>query len=192
MFGKWHVGFKSFNHLPTSRGFATAVGSLQTGGPYAGPGHTTRWQNDHPLFHDAQFTNKPPGCNATCSALPCGPPDAAQLPADHVVPALPVHLRLACNATVREGTKMPCGSAIKFTASATVDDCCADCSATPGCTHWVLEPGSESSCHVKGGASSCGESGSSPSLLAAKPNHAATESVIEPAGLSLQASIKKA
>ena len=29
MFGKWHLGFRSTAHLPTSRGFDTAIGSLQ-------------------------------------------------------------------------------------------------------------------------------------------------------------------
>ena len=32
-----HMGFRSMAHLPASRGFASAVGSLQTGGTYEGP-----------------------------------------------------------------------------------------------------------------------------------------------------------
>ena len=47
------------HHLGFEHGFTTAVGSFQTGGPYSGPHHSMRWQNDHPIWWDAQFENMP-------------------------------------------------------------------------------------------------------------------------------------
>ena len=41
------------HHLGYEHGFTTAVGSFQTGGPYSGPHHSMRWQNDHPIWWDA-------------------------------------------------------------------------------------------------------------------------------------------
>lgn len=44
-FGKMHTGFRSFRHLGFQHNFTeTSIGSLQTGGAYSGPQHTTRWQ----------------------------------------------------------------------------------------------------------------------------------------------------
>ena len=50
------------NHLGMRRGFDNTVGSFQTGGAYSGPKHSMRWQNDHPIWVDQYFDNKPAGC----------------------------------------------------------------------------------------------------------------------------------
>lgn len=31
-------------------------------GAYAGPSHSMRWENDHPLYKDSIFINKPASC----------------------------------------------------------------------------------------------------------------------------------
>jgi len=64
-FGKMHTGFRSFNHLGVNKGFDTNIGSLQTGGSYSGPKHSTRWQDKHPIWKDSQFTDKPASCAAS-------------------------------------------------------------------------------------------------------------------------------
>ena len=58
-----HTGFKSMKHLGVEHGFASAVGSFQTGGAYSGPKHSMRWQDDHPIWKDDEFTNKPVACS---------------------------------------------------------------------------------------------------------------------------------
>ena len=68
--GRRHTGFKSMHHLGYEHGFTTAVGSFQTGGPYSGPHHSMRWQNDHPIWWDAQFENMP-GADANRGGLSC-------------------------------------------------------------------------------------------------------------------------
>ena len=136
-FGKWHTGFRSMAHLGQSRGFDSTVGSLQTGGAYSGPKHTTRWQDAHPLYRDAQFSNMPPHCNQYPG------PDAATPPA-------------VCGpAEWLNGTEMQCGSRIKYTAAATPAACCADCAATAGCSHWVHNGQGPEACHVKAGTDGC-------------------------------------
>ena len=63
-FGKEHTGFKSVHQLWSNRGFTSSVGSLLTGGNYyyekvaGGP----RWQDQHPIYNDSQFVNKPGNC----------------------------------------------------------------------------------------------------------------------------------
>ena len=50
------------------------------------------------------------------------------------------------------------------------DACCATCTATAGCTHWVFHPWEgDTGCHVKGGATAdCGRTmnGSTAGILA--------------------------
>ena len=100
-------------HLGFEHGFTSAVGSFQTGGPYSGPGHTMRWQNDHPIWQDSQFENMPAAdpnrdgrnCNAT------GPDeDAAFVSA----PAL------CANSSILQDTNLQCGHPIEKTAALTV------------------------------------------------------------------------
>jgi arylsulfatase A-like enzyme len=64
-FGKEHTGFMSVHHLWSNRGFTSSTGSLLTGGNYfyspvggGGP----RWQDDHPLYNDSAFKDKPANC----------------------------------------------------------------------------------------------------------------------------------
>ena len=56
-FGKWHTGFRSWQHLGLNRGFDNTLGSFQTGGPYSGSHHSMRWQNDHPIWRDSEFND---------------------------------------------------------------------------------------------------------------------------------------
>lgn len=66
-FGKEHTGFKSVHQLWSNRGFTSSIGSLLTGGNYyysigkssGGP----RWQDQHPIYNDSIFVNKPSNCH---------------------------------------------------------------------------------------------------------------------------------
>lgn len=133
-FGKMHTGFRSWQHLAINNGFDSNVGSLQTGGNY-GHGHTTRWQNDHPIWTDAQFEDKPAQCGA-------------------------VKAQLACTTTVIEDQILPCGNGYSFLNASTSDECCASCSADDQCTHWVFDveqadKTGKPPCHLKSGDNSC-------------------------------------
>lgn len=130
-FGKMHTGFRSWQHLAINKGFDSNVGSLQTGGNY-GKGHTTRWQNDHPIWSDAQFDDKPAQCGA-------------------------VKTELECSTTVVEDHIMTCGTGYNFLNSSNSGECCAACSKDDSCTHWVFdtEQASKPPCHLKSGDSSC-------------------------------------
>ena len=64
-FGKEHTGFRSVKHLWSNRGFTSSFGSLLTGGNYfySSPGAGgPRWQDQHPVYSDAQLTTPPPNC----------------------------------------------------------------------------------------------------------------------------------
>jgi hypothetical protein len=140
-FGKMHTGFKSMNHLGHRNGFETNVGSLQTGGAYSGPQHTTRWQDEHPIWNDQQFTNKPPFC-AGARAHP-----AAASAYTQVEPQ--------CSAADwHNNTLMQSGHLLLFSKVGTPGECCSECSNTSGCTHWVFQPDQISAgtpCHIKAG-----------------------------------------
>lgn len=133
-FGKWHTGFRSVNHLGTNHGFKTALGSFQTGGAYAGPEHTMRWQNDHPIWNDAQFVDPPPGCGDIPSPPASSPP--------------------ACNASsFLNNTRLRCGSLLNFVNVSTAEECCAACKNETHCSHWVFAPDNtvRLPCHLKSG-----------------------------------------
>ena len=63
-----------------NRGFATATGSLQTGGAYQGPAHSLRWQDDHPIVDDRFFTHIPPHCDVYASERSTCSSAARQMP----------------------------------------------------------------------------------------------------------------
>jgi arylsulfatase A-like enzyme len=160
-FGKWHTGFKSMGHLGFEHGFTSAVGSFQTGGPYSGPGHSMRWQDDHPIWSDAQFEGMP-GPDANRGGRACnatgGGPDAAYAAA----------AATCANSSVLPDTNLQCGEAIIKQAAASATACCASCRATTGCTHWVFHPWEEgTACHIKGGKTCAGshEKGSTAGIL---------------------------
>ena len=140
-FGKWHTGFRSMAHLGASNGFKTTVGSFQTGGAYSGPKHSMRWQNDHPIWDDAQFADKPKGCGTTqlngASAAACDPTQW------------------------RNNTMLQCGDGYKFpTGPSNPGECCALCQADTKCTHWVFaggKNGNKGDCHLKSGESCPGD-----------------------------------
>eukprot|EP01062_Namystynia_karyoxenos_P029744 TRINITY_DN222_c0_g1_i1.p1 TRINITY_DN222_c0_g1~~TRINITY_DN222_c0_g1_i1.p1 ORF type:complete len:641 (+),score=182.67 TRINITY_DN222_c0_g1_i1:72-1994(+) len=136
-FGKMHTGFRSYNHLGHNKGFDSNVGSLQTGGTYSGPTHSTRWQDEHPIWADSQFSGRPAGCGLVAAPQPAG-------------------AAAACNTSILNDTKMACGEALRFL-DASAAECCAACSADPECTHWVHNPGdtAHKACHIKGGDSAC-------------------------------------
>ncbi len=152
MFGKWHTGFRSMRHLPSSRGFATSVGSLNSGGAYQGPAHALRWQDAGPLVHDESLTHPPAGCDvyASSSVEPtstCGEACYAALP-------------MCTPSAFLNGTQMPCnaGPSPLFFNLSSAGECCGQCASTPGCTHWVYQPAgnpdadASGPCHVKFGA----------------------------------------
>lgn len=51
--------YKSMAHLPTRHGFSHFVGFLGGSQSYTA---NVRWEDEHPLTNDAQFTNPPPTC----------------------------------------------------------------------------------------------------------------------------------
>ena len=152
-FGKYHTGFRSFRHLPRAHNFShSSVGSLQTGGDYAGKGHSTRWQDDHPIWEDSQFVDRPAGCNATPITYERNATtpwyEAYDTEEETLAPMA------SCNASAfLPHTQLPCGQAIKFVDAASAMECCATCAATDDCTHWVFKPGEQDQlpCHVKQG-----------------------------------------
>ena len=165
-FGKWHTGFKSMHHLGFEHGFTSAVGSFQTGGPYSGPGHSMRWEDNHPIWQDDQFDHMP-GVDVNRDGLLCnqtgGGPDGEEPAYVSAVATCPA------NATVLSDRDLQCGTAIKKEAALSPTACCASCSATPGCTHWVFHPWEgESGCHIKSGKSCAGtvQQGSTAGILA--------------------------
>ena len=141
-FGKWHTGFQSMNHLGINHGFNTTIGSFQTGSAYSGPSHSMRWQNDHPIYADSQFSNKP-GADAARGGQLCGLGS----------PDTPTEAS-ACNATILANTNLQCGSALqKLPGSTSEAACCAACAGLAGCTHWVLHPWETTDgCHLKAGS----------------------------------------
>ncbi len=68
-FGKEHTGFKSVHQLWSNRGFTSSVGSLLTGGNYyyAAVAGGPRWQDQHPIYNDTQFVDKPGNCEEQVS-----------------------------------------------------------------------------------------------------------------------------
>lgn len=138
-FGKMHTGFRSFNHLGFRKGFDTNVGSLQTGSAYSGPKHSTRWQNDHPIWKDAQFSDMPEQCgNVMHSSAP------------------------TCTTSILNDTILPCGNGYRFLKTASWEDCCTECSNDDKCTHWVYNAdtdGNKPPCHIKSGQHSCSSAG---------------------------------
>ena len=187
MFGKWHTGFRSMAHLPASRGFAQSVGSLQTGGNYAGPKHSLRWQDDHPLVSDANFEHMPDGCDVyadgrdgTCADGTCEWQADMLVCADCATPAPPPQ---CAPAAAKNDTKLACGEALQKTAAGSAGDCCALCAATRGCTHWVFQEGDEKAtrCHVKGGKAGCAEAqkGATAGVLAGPPTPPAPPATAE-------------
>eukprot|EP00946_MAST-07B_sp_MAST-7B-sp1_P001495 g1495.t1 len=118
-FGKYHTGFRSMRHLPAAHGFSnTSVGSLQTGGHYSGPDHSTRWQGWHPIVRDSEFVDKPSQCGA----------DGAE--------------NSPCNQSAfMQNTELPCGnSETTFVRASSPSECCEACSRLPECSHWVYSP----------------------------------------------------
>eukprot|EP01043_Picozoa_sp_COSAG02_P029133 COSAG02_NODE_1799_length_10896_cov_8.648421_13_plen_451_part_00 len=165
-FGKKHTGFKSMHHLGVEHGFTSTVGSFQTGGPYSGPRHSMRWQDDHPIWQDSQFENMP-GADANRDGLLCnqtgGGPDGEDPAYVSAIASCPT------NATILIGMDLQCGSAMKKETALSATACCASCSATPGCTHWVFHPWEdETSCHIKTGKTCSGTAtpGSTAGILA--------------------------
>ena len=142
MFGKFHTGFRSMRHLPVNRGFATATGSLQTGGAYQGPAHSLRWQDDHPIVKDNFLTDPPDGCDVYASeATTCSDGCHSELP-------------MCSPGVFLNHTELPCGTGTPlFFNSTTAAECCGACASTAGCTHWVYNKGEHSRppCHVKFG-----------------------------------------
>eukprot|EP01060_Flectonema_neradi_P008760 TRINITY_DN1626_c0_g1_i4.p1 TRINITY_DN1626_c0_g1~~TRINITY_DN1626_c0_g1_i4.p1 ORF type:complete len:552 (+),score=94.24 TRINITY_DN1626_c0_g1_i4:43-1698(+) len=61
-YGKGHTGYKSMNHLGINRGFDDTFGYLMGEEAYTS---SQRWQNNHPVHTDNQFTDMPDGCNST-------------------------------------------------------------------------------------------------------------------------------
>jgi hypothetical protein len=150
-FGKWHTGFLSMNHLPVSNGFKSSVGSLQTGGAYAGPSHSERWQNDHPIYKDTQFTNKP----AVCAP---GVDDEYYYPTESNGASLadawmqPEEQQLVCApSTWHNNTLAKTGEPGDKVNVADADGCCAACSTAATCTFWVFNPNDPPNCHLKAG-----------------------------------------
>ena len=149
-FGKYHTGFRSFNHLPIRHNFTKSTGSLQTGGSYSGPKHTTRWQEDHPIWLDSQFTDKPPGCAGDVGAWMHSSSSSSSS---------------CATSAYYNNTNLECGSPITKTDASSAAACCAQCSSTSGCTHWVFVPGGdggggsdgtlEPPCHIKRGDANC-------------------------------------
>lgn len=145
-FGKWHTGFRSMNHLAERNGFKTSIGSFQTGGAYSGPKHTMRWEGDHPIWDDAQWTSAPPaGCGSDLH-----PNDARRFDAQRGSGAA------TCDASQwHNNTEMQCSSGAPSTFPAGVSspaECCAACVADEACTHWVFASSSaDKPCHVKYG-----------------------------------------
>jgi hypothetical protein len=58
-YGKGHTGYKSMAHLPTRNGFEHFVGFLTGSQSYTS---TDRWEDEHPMTTDKQFTNPPMSC----------------------------------------------------------------------------------------------------------------------------------
>eukprot|EP00041_Stephanoeca_diplocostata_P018292 m.382106 g.382106 ORF g.382106 m.382106 type:complete len:730 (-) comp20970_c1_seq32:2839-5028(-) len=142
-FGKWHTGFRSMKHLGIMHGFNTTVGSFQTGGPYSGPGHSMRWEDDHPIYFDSQFTNLPQHCNVYAEV------DTGVVNENRWKKLTGEE----CDASdFKLNTKMQCGSRIKRINVSTAAECCAACNSTPSCTHWVHDTSQAAdNCHVKAG-----------------------------------------
>lgn len=137
-FGKEHTGFRSFHQLGANQGFDHTVGSLQTGGSYSGPKHSTRWEDDHPFYTDAELEDQPDTC------LPSLEEEDGK-----------------CATSVLQDKELPCGTAKTFHQVDTWEECCALC--TGSCTHWVFKPtdtapGSTPPCHIKEGKSDCEKS----------------------------------
>ena len=130
------------NHLGMRRGFDNTVGSFQTGGAYSGPKHSMRWQNDHPIWVDQYFDNKPAGCAGETSE-----PFAFWLDDSENAAA-------QCDQTSwHNNTELPCGHALSKNHTDTAAECCAQCVATPGCSHWVFAgPSGDGNCHIKAGS----------------------------------------
>jgi hypothetical protein len=129
--GKWHTGFKSMHHLGFEHGFnGSTIGSFQTGGAYSGPHHTMRWENDHPIWNDAQFTNMP-GADANRGGLACNQTGGGPDEDDGGVTAA---AGPACNSSMLENMEMQCGTRITYAPAASAAACCAVCTDTPGCT----------------------------------------------------------
>jgi hypothetical protein len=154
------------HHLGVEHGFTSTVGSFQTGGPYSGPRHSMRWQDDHPIWQDSQFENMP-GADANRDGLLCnqtgGGPDGEDPAYVSAVATCPA------NATILPDMDLQCGSAMKKETALSSTACCASCSATPGCTHWVFHPWEgETSCHIKAGKTCKGTvtNGSTAGILA--------------------------
>ena len=143
-FGKWHTGFKSMNHLAAQRGFNHSTGSFQTGGAYSGPKHSMRWQGEHPIWNDAEWSVAPP---AQCGVM--GEEEEVTAAA-------------ACSdsSTWLNNTELQCGHKNTFPAGITSPAaCCSACAADPACTHWVFKPAGDSvsshTCHIKAGSGDC-------------------------------------
>ena len=136
-FGKWHTGFKSMNHLAARQGFNHSTGSFQTGGQYSGPKHTMRWQDEHPIWNDAEWTEQTP---STCGVM-------------GVMEAEPHLAAAACSdqSGWLNDTELQCGSGTVFPPNVTSPaDCCGQCAAEPTCTHWVFKPDQTAkTCHLK-------------------------------------------
>jgi hypothetical protein len=148
------------HHLGVAHGFNTTIGSFQTGGPYSGPKHTLRWENDHPIYADSQFTNMP-GPDARRGGRSCNVSAPDEEGAEGEVSG--------CNATIYHNSNLQCGHAIEKVAAPSADACCASCAATPGCDHWVFHPWENiTACHVKGSLGECGpadETGSTAGIM---------------------------
>ena len=141
------------NHLATSNGFETAIGSFQTGGAYSGPKHSMRWEDCHPIWDDKQWTaTPPPGCGSSVAPDSFDALSAAHYNSD-----------MCDSSKWLNNTEMQCGDGAKFPSG--IHDpasCCAACAADPKCTHWVFNKNgnqtkdervskSRGPCHVKYG-----------------------------------------
>jgi len=150
-FGKWHTGFRSYKHLAISNGFDEAVGSFQTGGAYAGPSHSMRWENDHPLYKDSIFINKPASCIPSDDYEPSDPLGSTYH--FYTGPGTETTTGMCDPATFHANSDMPWGVKMSSVAVVSAAECCGECTTAAGCTHWVYEPGKSmartKNCHIK-------------------------------------------
>ena len=156
-FGKWHTGFRSMNHLGARRGFNHTTGSFETGGPYSGPKHSMRWQAEHPIWTDKEWTDPAP---KTCGFEDDGS-DYSTTFSQRAPAAAAVAADMCGGASWLNDTSLPCGNGKTFPSSVTTPaGCCAACSADPDCTHWVFAGPQNghtktARCHIKAGKDDC-------------------------------------
>ena len=158
-YGKGHTGYMSMHHLPTERGFDHFMGFLSGSQSYTSD---DRWEDDHPVHNDTEFTNPPPECIAANMAR-----DAAELTrsGDHVnhckmIETVPDTTFSNCNVLAHAGDvsnliacqTLCCAEAmngtcshLSYTAAPTVEG--AACTLYAGSCTRVAKPGTTAQVH---------------------------------------------